>query len=221
MLQQTQAERVEPFFRKFVKKFPDFQTLSRAGNRSVLLAWQGLGYNRRALYLLRAAKMVVREHHGKLPKEEALLRKLPGVGKGTAGALRAFAWNEPAVFIETNIRRAFIHFFFRGRKSVSDTELFPLIEAASDKRNSRRWYSALMDYGAMLGKTIENPNRKSVSVRSQGPFKGSRREMRGKILAYLLRFPKASPSEIAKNLGMPKAGVLGVLKTLKREGFGV
>lgn len=212
---------MEPFFRKFVKKFPDFQTLSRAGNRSVLLAWQGLGYNRRALYLLRAAKMVVREHHGKLPKEEVLLRRLPGVGKGTAGALRAFAWNEPAVFIETNIRRAFIHFFFRGRKSVSDAELFPLIEEASDKRNARRWYSALMDYGAMLGKTVENPNRKSASVRPQGPFKGSKREMRGKILAYFLRFPNSSPAEAAKTLGMPKAEVLKISKALKKEGFGV
>jgi A/G-specific adenine glycosylase len=221
MLQQTQVERVIPFYKKFVKLFPDFYSLARATERSVLNAWQGLGYNRRALYLKRAAKIVVKEHNGKLPKVYSALVKLPGVGKGTVGALLAFAWNEPAVFIETNIRRAFLHHFFPKRRNVSDKALLPFIESALDTKDPRRWYSALMDYGTMLGTLPENPNVRSAQYKKQPVFKGSHRELRGKIIRLRLRHPRVSVATLAATCGTSPVVIRSTLLSLQKEGFAV
>lgn len=221
MLQQTQVERVIPFYKKFVKLFPDFYSLARASDRSVLLAWQGLGYNRRALYLKRAAKVVVKEHGGKLPKNYSALVKLPGVGKGTAGALLAFAFNTPVVFIETNIRRAFLHHFFTKRRGVSDKELFPLIESALLARDPRRWYSALMDYGTMLLETFENANRESAHYTRQSKFEGSKRELRGKILRFRLKEPRMTLPRLAKACGATLSATRVAVSSLRKEGFTV
>lgn len=117
MLQQTQVAHVIPFYKNFIKKFPDFATLAQAKTADILLAWQGLGYNRRPLALQKLAREVTIKHNGRLPRIAAELIKLPGIGPYTAGAIRAFAFNEPDVFIETNIRRVFIHFFFPPEKT--------------------------------------------------------------------------------------------------------
>ena len=172
MLQQTQAERAARFYVAFLGRFPNVGALAAAREKEVLRAWQGLGYNRRALYLLRAARIICRDYAGKIPSDIASLTSLPGIGKNTAGAIRAFAFDLPATFIETNIRRAFIHYFFPRRRSVSDEELMPLIEAAQDRKHPRRWYSALMDYGAHLPKNGQNHNRKSAHYRRQAAFSG-------------------------------------------------
>lgn len=221
MLQQTQVERVIPFYKKFVKLFPDFHTLARASDRNVLIAWQGLGYNRRALYLKRTAKIVVKKYGGKLPKTSGELVKLPGVGKGTAGALLAFAFNMPVVFIETNIRRAFLHHFFPSNKKVSDRTLLPLIESALDHRDPRRWYSALMDYGSMLSNISENSNIKSAHYKKQPSFKGSRRELRGKILRLKLQSPRMTLQALATQCVVPQLVVKTTLSALRKEGFAV
>src|SRR6185295_10983271 len=95
MLQQTQVGRVEGFYRDFIKQFPDFRTLAAAKTSDVLRAWQGLGYNRRALNLRRAAQIIESEHGGRLPRDRKALEKLPGIGKGTSGSLLVFAFNMP------------------------------------------------------------------------------------------------------------------------------
>ncbi|MEW6611038.1 MAG: hypothetical protein AB1352_05485 [Patescibacteria group bacterium] len=92
--------------------FPNFAALARAPLKSILKIWQGMGYNRRAVALKRIAQKVVTEFYGKLPNDVEKLKSLPGVGEATAGAVAAFAFNKPAVFVETNIRRVFIYFFF-------------------------------------------------------------------------------------------------------------
>ncbi|MBI2625725.1 A/G-specific adenine glycosylase, partial [Candidatus Parcubacteria bacterium] len=112
MLQQTQAGRVIPAYRAFTSAFPTVRALARAPLARVLRVWQGLGYNRRALHLKRLAETVIREHGGRLPADPSLLRKLPGVGPATAGAVAVFAFNARAAFLETNIRRVYLHFFF-------------------------------------------------------------------------------------------------------------
>jgi A/G-specific adenine glycosylase len=112
MLQQTQTDRVMPKYNEFLNSFPDFQALADAPVSKALAAWQGLGYNRRALYLQRIAKIVMQEYGGKLPSDIDILDEMPGIGRHTAGSILAFAFDRPAVFIETNIRRVFIHFFF-------------------------------------------------------------------------------------------------------------
>src|SRR5665213_252944 len=187
MLQQTQVSRVTPKYLAFIKKFPTFKSLAEASVPSVLEMWQGLGYNRRALYLKKTAEIVQEKYKGKLPHNLELLIELPGIGKNTAAAICAYSFNLPVVFIETNIRRIFIHFFFPNKKQVDDTEILKLVQKTLDQKNPREWYWALMDYGSFLKTQVENPNRKSKHYTKQSKFKGSDREIRGKILRILLK----------------------------------
>ena len=120
MLQQTQTSRVKVKYPEFIKQFPDFKHLANASTAEVLRAWQGLGYNRRALYLKKLAERVIKDFGGKLPRDPAILKTLPGIGAATAGSVAAFAFNSPTIFIETNIRAVFLHFFFAGKNKVSD-----------------------------------------------------------------------------------------------------
>jgi len=186
MLQQTQVSRVMEKFPEFVGRFNSFEILAQASPAEVITAWQGLGYNRRALNLHKLAKMVVEEYGGELPSDPSELVKLPGIGPGTAGSIAAFAFDAPVVFIETNIRRVFIHHFFEDREGVDDKELMPLIEDALDKEHPREWYYALMDYGTHLAKTVPNPNRRSKHHTRQSKFEGSDRQIRGAILRALV-----------------------------------
>lgn len=186
MLQQTQVARVLEKYPEFLKKFPNIETLAKSPLSDVLRIWQGMGYNRRARYLHDMAKEVMQKHRGYIPKDELDLLKLPGVGPYTANAILTFAHNEPRVFIETNIRRVYIHHFFKDKIGVTDTEIVPLIEATLDRKNPREWYYALMDYGAHLPKiTRKNSNTQSKHYAKQSMFKGSLRELRGKIIRTL------------------------------------
>ena len=186
MLQQTQVPRVLKKYPPFIVAFPDFTSLARAPLRRVMKLWQGLGYNRRALLLKKAAAMVVNTYQGKLPLTMDELIKLPGVGKTTAGAIMVFAFNKPAVFIETNIRSVFIHFFFKKRKEIDDEEILSLIGQTVAKKNPRIWYWALMDYGVMLKKKYLNPSQKSAHYIKATPFQGSDRQIRGLIIKALI-----------------------------------
>lgn len=186
MLQQTQTYRVAPKFEQFITRFPDFKSLAQAPFSEVLAAWQGLGYNRRALALQKIASLVVTEFTNELPNDPTILETFPGIGKATASSICAFAFNMPTVFIETNIRAVFIHFFFPQHDNVHDKELMPLIQQTLKKDQPRIWYYALMDYGVMLKKRALNPSRKSAHHHKQSSFKGSNRELRGMIIKALL-----------------------------------
>lgn len=217
MLQQTQTGRVTEKYAVFLKAFPTISHLSKAPASDVLKIWQGLGYNRRALYLKRTAEILCERHNGTFPRLKSDLVKLPGVGENTAGAVIAFAYNQPVIFIETNIRRVFIHEFFREKEKVSDQEIYPLIEATIDTKNPRDYYYSLMDYGAYLGKTIVNPNRRSETYSKRSMFEGSRRQVRGIILKLLVEKPLrdkilAKQFENSKFYGE-------ALKQLEKEGF--
>jgi A/G-specific adenine glycosylase len=102
----------------------------------------------------------------------SLSNTFPGIGGATAGAIAAFAFNQSAIFLETNIRRVFIHHLFSHKATVRDTEILPLIKKTLDTSNPRKWYYALMDYGVMLKKEQQNPNRKSAHYQKQSPFEG-------------------------------------------------
>ncbi|KKW10729.1 MAG: HhH-GPD family protein [Parcubacteria group bacterium GW2011_GWA2_49_9] len=128
MLQQTQAERVVPFFNRWMKRFPTPESLASAKVSEVLKLWQGLGYNRRVLNLKRSAEMIVKEYGGVFPKTIETIDALPGVGPYTAGAVCAFAFGIPSAFIETNIRTVYLHFFFKGKKKVKDEEILKVVE---------------------------------------------------------------------------------------------
>ena len=219
MLQQTQVDRVREKYVAFLAAFPDIATLAAASLPAVLTAWQGLGYNRRAIALHRCAQTVMTEHDGLLPTEVATLETLPGIGPYTARAIASFAFCQPTVFIETNIRTVFIHQFCRDRHGVHDREILPLVEQTLDRDNPRDWYFALMDYGVMLKKAHPNPGRRSAHHVRQSPFKGSNRELRSRILRQVLAAPACTATELAAMLGAKPAAVEKNLVKLAREGF--
>jgi A/G-specific adenine glycosylase len=185
MLQQTQVIRVIPKYLAFLRQFPTVQSLAQTELSAVLIAWSGLGYNRRAKYLWQAAQTIVNTFDGVFPPTVAELVTLPGIGKNTAGAIVAYAFNQPVVFIETNVRTVYIHHFFNHQTAVSDAAISQLVTQTLDTDNPRQWYWALMDYGSHLKKTVGNANKQSQSYVKQSAFHGSRRQIRGQVLRQL------------------------------------
>ena len=219
MLQQTQVERVTIKFPDFIRAFPDFASLASAPLAHVLAAWQGLGYNRRAIALQKCAIRVMKEYDGVLPAEVDIIATFPGIGRATASSIAAFAFNMPVVFIETNIRRVFIHFFFTDTDTVSDAEILPLVEQALYRNNPRVWYWALMDLGSALKKTVPNPNRRSVHYTKQSPFEGSDRKIRGALLKLLLKNQYLVEDDMVVRFNEDPQRIRKILKTLEVEGF--
>jgi len=219
MLQQTQVERVLGKYGEFLAAFPDFQSLAEAPLPRLLRLWQGMGYNRRALMLRLLAQKIVGEHRGRLPSDPEILIGLPGIGPYTRGAVMAFAFNQPVVFLDTNIRRVYIDAFFPAREKIRDGEILPLVLQTLDVRNPRKWYNALMDYGAMLKQRRGNPNKRSAHYSRQSPFENSDRQVRGRILKVLIGGSPLSAARIAEETGMDPVRVEKSLVALEKEAF--
>lgn len=183
MLQQTQVARVIPKYHSFLERFPDAATLAGAEQGDVLRMWQGLGYNRRAKFLWLAAQQV--QALGAFPNSPAELVKLPGVGINTAGAIAAYAYNQPVVFVETNVRTVYIHHFLANQSDITDTDIIYLLQQTLDAEQPRDFYWALMDYGSYLKSTIGNPNKAGKHYAKQSSFHGSRRQVRGQVVRLL------------------------------------
>ncbi len=219
MLQQTQAPRVIEKYKEFIQELPNFNSLASAPFDKVLRLWQGLGYNRRAKYLQEAAKKVVQEFEGTLPQDPKILATFPGIGAATSASICAFAFNEPVVFIETNIRRVYIHHFFNDAELVSDKDILPFVKRALDAENPREWYWALMDYGTHLAKTMPNPNRRSKHYTKQTKFAGSNRQLRGAILKTLLNNGSLARSELLHLLPFDSKKSEDAIEQMIGEGF--
>jgi A/G-specific adenine glycosylase len=216
MLQQTQVARVMPKYQQFMDLFPTVQALAQSSLSAVLTAWSGLGYNRRAKYLHQAAKQIMEQYDGIFPPAVSGLLKLPGVGINTAGAIVAYAFDQPVIFIETNIRTVYIHHFFADRQDVSDNELADYVEATVDNDNPRQWYWALMDYGAHLKQSVGNLNKLSKHYTLQPRFEGSKRQIRGQIIRALA---VSSQTENGLNRLSNDPRLPDVLADLQREGL--
>jgi len=219
MLQQTQVPRVAVMYPAFIEKFPDFAALAGAPQAELLNAWQGMGYNRRALNLQKLAVRITEEFGGILPEEPEALAALPGIGPATSCSIAAFAFNRPVVFIETNIRRVFIHYFFSDTALIDDRDLLPLVEACLLPDRSREWYWALMDLGTALKTSVLNPNRRSRQYVKQSAFEGSDRQIRGALLRLLLKGDAGDPESLAKAVGTSSEKVTGILDEMCLEGF--
>lgn len=271
MLQQTQVARVDGRWQRWMGRFPTVDALASASTADVLEEWQGMGYNRRALSLLEAAR-ILSARGGTVPRELDALVALPGVGPATAAGIRAFAFDLPGVYLETNVRAVFLHELLPGREGVTDRELVPLVRAAcpsgtSEPRRSaegtvgasgaspasdgpavsagaartappsplvtdtpRSWYLALLDVGAHLKRTVENPSRRSAAHVRQSRFEGSRRQKRAELVRLLLDHREgATTGQLARELaevearaGRPDPGEAVVAELLRRladEGF--
>ena len=187
MLQQTQVSRVLPKFELWMKQYPTLATLKNARLNDVLILWQGLGYQRRAKALLAIAK-----NNTSLPKKFQDLLLLSGVGTYTASAIAAFAYNQFAhPVLETNIRTVLIEYFHQGEEYVHDGRLYDdLTRLEKNKKvqalGARKWYYAIMDYGAYLKAEKISHNSKSVHYKKQSPYKGSLRELRAATLFAVL-----------------------------------
>lgn len=200
MLQQTQVDRVMPKYKEFLERFPSVQTLAASSISDVLTAWSGLGYNRRAKYVWEAANMIHIEYQDQFPATQQELQAIPGIGPNTAGAIVAYAYNEPVVFVETNIRTVIIHHFFTDKKDVPDTDILEVLSHVVPQKQDmaimrlqgailgpREFYWAMMDYGTYLKKTIGNVGRASRHYTKQSVFKGSKREIRGQVIRLLTK----------------------------------
>ena len=238
MLQQTQVSRVILKYEEFIKKFSTIESLAKASKAEVLTLWQGLGYNRRALFLKRASETLFEQNpkNPHLPTTREELLKLPGIGQSTAGALLAFAFNTPVPFIETNIRAVFLYFLFKESSSVSDIHIYELLQETlnhkKQKENPREWYYALYDYGTMLkvklGREKTTLHKQSKHYNKQSKFKGSNREIRGAILRLFTKYPKITEEKICALLNAELSHrtpadiskqVTSSLESLEKEGF--
>ncbi|HET7473136.1 MAG TPA: A/G-specific adenine glycosylase [Candidatus Limnocylindrales bacterium] len=148
MAQQTQIARVEPAWRAFLERFPSVRDLAAAAPADVLRAWRGMGYDRRALNLRRAAVAIVTDHDGEVPADLATLERLPGIGPYTARAVAAIAFGRPVGAVDTNVRRVI------GRALALDPADARQMQAAADASVPRArpadWTHALMDLGATV-----------------------------------------------------------------------
>jgi len=219
MLQQTQVERVTAKFSSFLSTFPTPAALAGAPLNSVLAAWSGLGYNRRALALKKCAQFLCEQFQGKVPSTYEDLLELPSIGPYTAAAICVFAYNQPRVILETNIRSVYLHFFFPCEHRVSDHTLQPLVAATLYKKDPRTWYNALMDYGAFLKQQGENPSRRSAHYVRQSRFQGSDRQIRGIVLRALLEKAPQSEATLLEAVGKNPERVRALIQQLICEGF--
>ncbi|MBX4197807.1 A/G-specific adenine glycosylase [Candidatus Parcubacteria bacterium] len=245
MLQQTQTDRVVKKYEEWLEHFPTFKDLADAPLQKVLKIWQGLGYNRRALALKRAAAIICEKYNGKLPANYEKILELPGIGPYTAGAIMAFAFNKPFPIIETNIRTVFIYFYKKQGKVprfvsqaasraapspasgtlplVADADILLLVEKTLDKNNPREWYHALMDYGVMLKKTHGNLNKQSRHYTKQSSFIGSNRQIRSTILKAITLKPQTQKSILSflelNNVKVTSEQFQKNISALQNEGF--
>ncbi|MCL2331994.1 MAG: adenine glycosylase [Actinomycetia bacterium] len=224
MLQQTQTARVTRYWGAWMERFPTLDALAGASMADVLSAWQGLGYNRRALALKRAAEILSETCGGQLPRDEKALRALPGIGPSTAAGMMAFAWGEPAAYLETNVRAVFLHEFFGEADDVSDREVLALVErcatlAPEEGIDARSWNYALLDVGVELKRTLSNPSRRSKHHTRQSAFEGSHRQKRSALLQAVLADPGQSTEQLAEASGYPFEVCDDVLEELLSEGF--
>jgi A/G-specific adenine glycosylase len=200
MLQQTQVERVIPKWRAWLQQFPTLTDLARASRADTIRAWQGLGYNLRAVRLHAIAMQVVAEHDGQLPRTLDGLRRLKGIGRYTAGAVACFAYGVPAAAVDTNVRRVLGRVFGVPREAVE-----AVADTVLPADHAYIWNQALMDLGATICR-VERPlclvcpllevcaapggsARRKRSSAAGVPFAGSSRYYRGRILDVLRTLP--------------------------------
>jgi A/G-specific adenine glycosylase len=233
MLQQTQAARVVPAFERFMARFSSVVELASAERSAVIRAWDGLGYNRRAVSLWRAARVVVDEHHGVVPADVDALRRLPGVGRYTASAVASLAYGAPVPAIDTNLRRV-VGRALAGCDGLDDDEVGPLAMRWLDRSRSADWNQAVMDLGRSLCRPRprcgECPLRpccryaRSGAVVPPGPrrasaFAGSMRQVRGDVVRLLRHRATASIAVLASETGHPRDRVAAAVAALVRDGI--
>jgi A/G-specific adenine glycosylase len=237
MLQQTQTARVVPAFAAFLDRFPTVSDLAQARAGEVLESWRGLGYNRRAVALHRAARTIVADHRGRVPADPLVLRDLPGIGPYTANAVACFAYDAQVAVVDTNVRRVLsraVHGADALGVAVADMEA--TATAWLPDGRAYEWNQALMDIGATVCRGAKprcgacpletfcryrRRPREKTQVRPairEHRFESSRRQMRGAVVRALLS--NGRPLTVKDVARRTKAHPIGeVLDGLERDGL--
>ncbi len=173
MLQQTQIATVlgKGYYQRFLTAFPDVQSLAEADDDRLLKAWEGLGYYRRARMLRETARAVVGKHGGNFPSDLESLLELPGIGRYTAGALRAFAFQEPSVLVDGNVSRVLSRLMDYGDEidtTSGQNQMWEWAGEFADNRHPMAYHSALME----LGQRICRPKKPDCQVCPVATFCG-------------------------------------------------
>ncbi|MBS3128811.1 A/G-specific adenine glycosylase [Candidatus Woesearchaeota archaeon] len=213
MLQQTQVDRVIPYYERWLKQFPDFKSLAKAEKAMLLQHWSGLGYNNRALRLQQLAQIITERYHNKMPENEEALLALPGIGPYTAHAILAFAFNKEVPVLDTNIRRVLIH-ELKLKENTEPERLRKIAKEIIPKNKSRIWHNALMDYGALI---VTAKKTGIASLSKQSKFEGSPRQVRGAIIRLLLKEKKLSLKRIQKEFPHPQLKT--IVEKMEKEGM--
>jgi A/G-specific adenine glycosylase len=232
MSQQTQVERVGPAWQRFVARWPTPGALAGADTHELLAAWSGLGYNRRALALREAARAIVAEHDGHVPRKVETLESLPGVGPYTARAVAATAFGIPVAPLDVNVRRVVSRVL-----GIAPTarELQSEADALVSRRQARRWLDAVMDLASAVC-TIRDPPcdacplARMCASRGQplpaaartpsASFPATSRWLRGRLVALATASPSGTWVALPDRLGAHGADAIVVAAaTLEREGF--
>jgi A/G-specific adenine glycosylase len=237
MLQQTQVDRVVPYYERFVDAYPSPATCAAGGSAEVVRRWSGLGYNRRALNLHRAATSIVDHHDGQVPSADAELRTLPGVGAYTARAVRSFGFGQDVAAVDTNGVRVLARAV--AGSPLSATAAFTLGDRLVPRAGSWEFNQSMFDLGATVCRARPDcgrcplrrqcswrrrgggdPWRASPAARPQSPFSGSDRQGRGRLLEAL-RVADISAGDVAAACGWPDDVVRAerVAASLVEEGF--
>ncbi len=238
MLQQTQADRVVPYFEQFAAHWPTVELLARAELAEVLSAWQGLGYPRRARNLWHTATLVTQRHGGQVPADLEALLALPGVGPYTARAVQAFAWGLDAGVVDTNVGRILAR-WFGSRLALAQAQRAADVHVPPGE--SWSWNQAMLDLGAKVctkrnprcglcpvqrwcswaGSDAPDPALRSAGVSArQAPFEGSDRQARGRLLAALAdRDLDGADAAIAMNLAHDAQRAERIVAALVAEGL--
>ena len=224
MLQQTQVERVVHKYTPFLRRFPTWQALAEASPGEVIRAWEGLGYNRRAVRLQGTARQVVGPHGGRLPQDIAYLLKLEGVGSYTAAAVACFAFGAQVPVLDTNVRRVLTRLLF-GLGPASQADLHNAAQSLVDTLptgEASSWNQALMDLGANMcsqrrprcsicplredctaAPLLQQPEEKRLAETPspyrvlQTPFLNSSRYYRGRIIQRLRDLPEGRSIDLS------------------------
>lgn len=235
MLQQTQASRVVPVYRRFLKTFPSIRALAEASRADVVRAWAGLGYNRRAVALHETARAIVGEHGGRIPRDPDALRQLPGIGPYTAAAVACHAYRVPAAGVDTNIRRVVARARLgRDPHAASAVEVQRAASDWVDRSDPAGWSQALMDLGheicrpnprcescpiAVSCAFLRSGRRPRSETRRQSAFEGSTRQLRGRVVSALRDRSSVSVGELARATGEPIERIAKVAVGLVTDGL--
>ncbi|WP_225752891.1 A/G-specific adenine glycosylase [Actinotalea sp. Marseille-Q4924] len=222
MLQQTPVVRVEPVWRRWMARWPTPADLAEESTAEVLRAWDRLGYPRRALRLQQCARAVVEDHGGELPRTEAELLALPGIGTYTAAAVMAFAYGRRAVVVDTNVRRVLSRTLAGEALPPPSLSRAELRDAGAvvpdDDAQASRWNAAVMELGALVctarsprcdacpvaaqcaWRLAGRPADALAHVRRRQPWHGTDRQVRGRIMAALRAADHPVPDDVLADL---------------------